>query len=72
MENKQDMNLLNRLKPHFKQELEKWNQTQPELVDKICTVLEEEEYVSNLRYSIIIDLNHLFKSWNAFDYFEKL
>lgn len=66
------MNLLNRLKPHYKQELEKWNSALPELVDRICTNLEEERYVTNLRYSTIIDLNFVFGSLDAFKFFEEL
>lgn len=66
------MNLLERMKPHYKEELEKWNLKIPDLVARICEHLENERFVHKLRYETIIDLNFVFGSLDAFKFFEEI
>lgn len=66
------MTLLERMKPHYKQELEKWNLKIPALVERICDDLENEKFVHKLEYHTILDLNFIFGSLDAFKYFEEI
>lgn len=66
------MNLLNRLKPHYKEKLSQFNLKDSQIVDQVSTCLENEQYVHNLKYGTIIDLYVIFGSMNVFYLFEEL
>ncbi len=63
------MNLLKRLKPHYKELLEVKNQKYPTLVGQVSTILESNNDVLDLRYETVLDLNALFNSHSPFNYF---
>lgn len=64
------MNLLQKMKPHYKAKLDKFNVDYPEIVGEITTDLENESYLTNLRYGTIVQMSFVFGSLDAFKFFE--
>lgn len=64
------MNLLNRLHPLYKDKLSKANLEYPHLIEKLTDELEETQFVRELKYGTILDLNSLC-GWlsSPYDYF---
>lgn len=64
------MNLLERLHPLYKDKLSKANLEYPNLIAKLTDELEETQFVRELKYGTILDLNSLC-GWlsSPFDYF---
>ena len=51
------MTLLDRLHPYYKDKLEKANLEYPEFVSSISDDLEEVQFVTDLKFGTILDLN---------------
>jgi hypothetical protein len=64
------MNLLQKLKPHYKAKLDKFNNEYPEIVGDITTDLENENYLGNLRYATIVQMSFVFGTLDAFKFFD--
>ncbi len=56
------MNLLHRLKPEYVKRLNQKSDDYTELVSNTLIALENEQYVSQLKYYVIIDLQFLLSS----------
>ena len=56
------MRLLERLKPHYKEILEKENVKYPALVQSVVEDLERVQYVHYLLYSTVMNLNLVFNT----------
>jgi len=64
------MNLLERLHPVYKDKLSKANLEYPNLIAKLTDELEETQFVTELRYGSILDLNTFCGRLSSpFDYF---
>ena len=64
------MNLLERLHPVYKDKLSKANLEYPNLIAKLTDELESTQFVTELRYGCVLDLNTFCgKVSSAFDYF---
>jgi len=65
------MNLLQRLKPEYLKRLNQKTEEHQDLVLKTLETLENECYVSQLRYCVILDLQYLLSTptLNAFTFF---
>jgi hypothetical protein len=66
------ISLYDRLKPHYKDALKVKNISEPDLVSIIVEALESETYVSDLRYSSVLNLQFLFGNINPFVYFKDI
>ena len=66
------ISLYDRLKPHYKDALKVKNISEPDLVSIIVEALESESYVSDLRYSSVLNLQFLFGNINPFVYFKDI
>jgi len=56
------MRLIDRLKPHYKEILEKENVKYPALVQSVVEDLERVQYVHYLLYSTVMNLNLVFNT----------
>lgn len=64
------MNLLERLHPVYKDKLSKANLEYPNLIAKLTDELESTQFVTELRYGCVLDLNTFCGTVSsAFDYF---
>ena len=64
------MNLLERLHPVYKDKLSKENLEYPNLIAKLTDELENTQFVTELRYGCILDLNTFCgRVSSPFDYF---
>ncbi len=66
------ISLYDRLKPHYKDALKVKNISEPDLVSITVEALESETYVSDLRYSSVLNLQFLFGNINPFVYFKDI
>ena len=66
------ISLYDRLKPHYKDALKVKNISEPDLVSIIVEALESETYVSDLKYSSVLNLQFLFGNINPFVYFKDI
>jgi hypothetical protein len=65
------MNLKQRLKPQFQQKLEVANIDYPAIVQSIEIELEETDFVCNMKYGIVGDMNLMFKTnLSPYEFFE--
>ena len=67
---KQDMKLIERLKPEYKQILEDQKNRFPSLVSDIMEALEEEEFILEIKYGIWSNLEYFTKVDTPFKLFE--
>ena len=67
---KQDMKLIKRLKPEYKQILEDQKNRFPSLVSDIMEALEEEEFILEIKYGIWSNLEYFTKVDTPFKLFE--
>jgi hypothetical protein len=65
------MNLLQRLKPHYRQKLQESNNKYPLLVGDITSQLEENKFITDLSYRTVVQMNFIFDSLDAFKFFEE-
>lgn len=56
------MKLIDRLKPHYKEILEKENVKFPALVNSVVEDLEQTEYIHLLLYNTVMNINLLFNT----------
>jgi hypothetical protein len=56
------MKLIDRLKPHYKEILEKENVKFPALVQSVVEDLEQTEYIHLLLYNTVMNINLLFNT----------
>ena len=56
------MRLIDRLKPHYKEILEKENVKYPALVQSVVEDLERVEYIHLLLYNTVMNMNLLFNT----------
>lgn len=67
------MNLLERLKPEYKTELDSENVKFPSLVGHIVDALEKHYFIKNVPYGVIIDLKFLLKTpVSPYELFEEI
>ena len=66
------ISLYDRLKPHYKDALKVKNISEPDLVSIIVEALESETYVSDLRYSSVLNLQFFFGNIYPFVYFKDI
>tara|TARA_R100000388_G_C7240308_1_gene160813 strand:+ start:1369 stop:1584 length:216 start_codon:yes stop_codon:yes gene_type:complete len=65
-----NISLIDRLKPHYKQILEKQNLKFPEIVGQISQDLENVSFVTDLKYKTVLELSFILGSKNPFIYFK--
>ena len=66
------MNLLERLKPEYKEKLEVGNIAYPSLVGYIFDELENHKYVRNLLYGLVMDLKFLLDVDSPYELFNEI
>lgn len=66
------MNLFERLKPEYKDKLEASNITYSSLVGYIVGELENNKYVRDLPYGLVVDLKFLLDVNSPYEIFEEL
>ena len=66
------MNLLERLKPEYKEILELENIKYPSLVWYVVGELETEQYVRELKYGVVVDLKFLLDVDSPYDLFKEI
>ena len=65
------MNLLQRLKPHYRQKLKESNAKYPLLVGSITSQLESNKFITDLTYGTIVQMDFIFNSLDAFKFFQE-